>query len=575
MRTVVAAMVLALFVTVLPAGSADALDDFELFDTAWALPNKATPSEVETYFDHLANGGFDGVWIMMSPHYWQGGMAAETWNGQAMQSFSNPNPGYLAHMDYLFNEAAERGLELAVAIAWAVDYAGTRPGIEGKPTPAYDDWFDPDDPNVGQKAFDYGFLLGSRWKGHPGLHSWVLGGDYWDGSTEASMTETYEQMAAGLTAAGATEPVTYGPGGFSSSWEIFANAPWVDYLSLNAHCYSPARLQSELENLGRHGKPVVAAEIRYEAEVAPWCVPPGEDPEDYRITGENIRDDVIATVASGASGYVLGHNFRWAWDPPAIDSLGSPGEQYAREVLGLTDPPPPPTGEVVLVEPNGLWHVRVEGQPDWTFWYGNPGDTPLFGDWDGDGVSTPGMYRPSNGFAYLTNTLPDNGSAVVADPGLSFFYGIPGDRVFFGDWDGDGKDSLGIQRNGKLFLRNSNSTGIADLEFWFGQPDDQVFGGNSGGNDADEIFIFRPSTGMVYYTNGLPSGGAATTAGSFGIGSVDDLTFGDWNGDDIDTVGMQIGGVVRLKNSNTAGPHDIEYTWGDASWMPVAGILDN
>lgn len=569
MRLVVAAMLLALGASVLaPTGSADAQPGFELFDTAWALPNKATPAEVEAYFDHLAAAGFDGVWVMMAPHYWMGGLADENWAGHAMESFSPPNPDYLSHMDWLFDEAAARGLQIANAIAWAVDYAGTRPGIEGKPVPAFDDWFDPDDPNVGQKAFDYGFLVGSRWKGHPGLHSWVLGGDYWDGSTEATMTETYEQMAAGIRAAGSTEPITYGPGGFASSWHLFADAPWVDYVSHNAHCLSAADLQHELEVLGQYGKPVVAAEVRYEEELAPWCVPT------FTVTPEMIRDDVIATVASGAAGYVLGHNDRWAWDPGAMASLGSGGELYAREVLGLIDPPPP-TSEVVLVEPNGLWHVRVDGQPDWIFWYGVPGDTPLFGDWDGDGVATPGMYRPSNGFAYLTNTLPANGSVAVADPALTFFYGVPQDQVFVGDWDGDGADSLGIARYGKLFLRNQNSTGVADIEFWFGEPGDVAFGGNSDADPADEVFVYRPSTGTVYYTDNLPNGGAAVPAGSFSIGAVDALTVGDWDGDNIDTVGMQIGGMVRLKNSNTTGPHDVEYAWGDASWMPVSGVLEN
>ena len=75
---------------------------------------------------------------------------------------------------------------------------------------------------------------------------------------------------------------------------------------------------------------------------------------------------------------------------------------------------PEPVAEVVLVEPNGLWHGQVDGQPDWTFWYGVPGDTPLLGDWDGDGLATPGMYRSSNGFAYLTNEFPADGS--VASP---------------------------------------------------------------------------------------------------------------------------------------------------------------
>jgi hypothetical protein len=41
-----------------------------------------------------------------------------------------------------------------------------------------------------------------------------------------------------------------------------------------------------------------------------------------------------------------------------------------------------PADEVVLVEPNGRWHIRQPGQDDYTFFYGNPGDIPLLGDWE-------------------------------------------------------------------------------------------------------------------------------------------------------------------------------------------------
>ena len=38
------------------------------------------------------------------------------------------------------------------------------------------------------------------------------------------------------------------------------------------------------------------------------------------------------------------------------------------------------------------------------FFYGNPGDVPFMGDWDCDGVDTPGLFRLSDAFAYLRNS---------------------------------------------------------------------------------------------------------------------------------------------------------------------------
>ncbi|MEE9184988.1 MAG: hypothetical protein V3U39_11025, partial [Acidimicrobiia bacterium] len=42
--------------------------------------------------------------------------------------------------------------------------------------------------------------------------------------------------------------------------------------------------------------------------------------------------------------------------------------------------------QVVLVEPNGRWHIRTPGAADYTVSYGAPGDIPFLGDWDGDGI---------------------------------------------------------------------------------------------------------------------------------------------------------------------------------------------
>jgi hypothetical protein len=48
---------------------------------------------------------------------------------------------------------------------------------------------------------------------------------------------------------------------------------------------------------------------------------------------------------------------------------------------------------------------------------------------------------------------------------MSFFYGDAGDIPFAGDSDGDGLDTLGLHRPGTAttYLRNANSTGVADL----------------------------------------------------------------------------------------------------------------
>lgn len=68
-------------------------------------------------------------------------------------------------------------------------------------------------------------------------------------------------------------------------------------------------------------------------------------------------------------------------------------------------PPQPAVGSfdfLFAFDPHtGMWHIRFAGEDDLTFYFGNPGDIPLFGDWDGDGFDTPAMYKAPGTFTSL------------------------------------------------------------------------------------------------------------------------------------------------------------------------------
>ncbi|NNL48779.1 MAG: bifunctional metallophosphatase/5'-nucleotidase, partial [Acidimicrobiia bacterium] len=167
---------------------------------------------------------------------------------------------------------------------------------------------------------------------------------------------------------------------------------------------------------------------------------------------------------------------------------------------------------IIALEPNvndyaALGGVNGGGQwlvpgADGPFFYGDPGDTPFLGDWNGDGVQTPGLYRPSTGFAYVRDTN-DFG---VAD--RDWFMGNPGDIPLVGDWDGDGVDSFGVYRpsEGKVYLRNAQTTGFADVEYYFGNPGDAPFSGDFDGDGIDTVGLFRETAGLVYFRNTQTTG---------------------------------------------------------------------
>ena len=127
-----------------------------------------------------------------------------------------------------------------------------------------------------------------------------------------------------------------------------------------------------------------------------------------------------------------------------------------------------------------------------------------------------------------------------------------------------------------MFLTNVNATSIGEVEFIFGLPGDIAFGGDADGDGRDSVFLYRPSSGFVYYTRHQDSvgpAGAAATVGSFFFGiPTDEFVLGDWNGDGIDTVGVFRVPQVLLRNSNTTGTADQSFVFGEAGWVPVAGI---
>ncbi|NNC93155.1 MAG: hypothetical protein HKN80_11770 [Acidimicrobiia bacterium] len=238
----------------------------------------------------------------------------------------------------------------------------------------------------------------------------------------------------------------------------------------------------------------------------------------------------------------------------SVALLAMAGSAFAsEEQVGLFDPA------------SGRWHLRTGGEDATSFFYGIPGDVPLFGDWDCDGVDTVGMYRPSSGFVYVRNSN-DFG---VAD--LEFFFGIPGDVPLVGDWDGDGCDTLAVYRSGEVFVSDTLGTVVADSSFFFGIPGDRPFTADFDGDTKTTVGVYRESSGFVYLRNDLVTG-VAEQEFFYGVPS-DRIVAGDWDDDGDQTVGIFRPSLVRffLSNTNATVLADEEFDFGASAWLPVAG----
>jgi Tol biopolymer transport system component len=157
-----------------------------------------------------------------------------------------------------------------------------------------------------------------------------------------------------------------------------------------------------------------------------------------------------------------------------------------------------------------LRNSNSQGIADIRFFFGNPSDIPLAGDFNGDGCDTLSIYRPSEARFYIINKLGENEGGLGAAE-YSFLFGNPGDKPVVGDWDGDGIDEIGLHResSGFFYYRNTLTTGVADGQFYFGDPGDRFVAGDWGIVDgADTPGLFRPSNLVFYFRHDLTQGNA-------------------------------------------------------------------
>jgi hypothetical protein len=185
------------------------------------------------------------------------------------------------------------------------------------------------------------------------------------------------------------------------------------------------------------------------------------------------------------------------------------------------------------------------------------------------GADTTGVFRPSNGVIFLKNS----NTSGFADIALN--YGLAGDYPVVGDWDGNDTVTIGVYRSGRFLLRNSNTVGFAEINFLFGNPGDQPIAGDWNGDGIDTIGVYRPSTGAFYLRN---SNSAGAPDYAFFLGNVGDVGIaGDWNGDGIDTTGVfrPSNGIIFLKNTNTTGFADVALNYGLPGDKPVVGDWNN
>ena len=129
--------------------------------------------------------------------------------------------------------------------------------------------------------------------------------------------------------------------------------------------------------------------------------------------------------------------------------------------------------------------------------FGQSGDFPLVGDWDGDKKSEVGVYRPAQNELLFDTSL--DGVADISIELQKDFIGSP----LIGDWDGNGTDDpamLDISGAWQLFRLNGN-----EISSWtsilFGAIGDIPLAGDWNADGLDTLGNYSSSTGQILLTN--------------------------------------------------------------------------
>ncbi len=285
-------------------------------------------------------------------------------------------------------------------------------------------------------------------------------------------------------------------------------------------------------------------------DAAPSCTDAENDTLTYAIVAQPTHG--TASVVAGqlhyvpASGYEGSDSFTYKANDGSLDS------NTATVNVTVTAPTEPVSLPAVIRD--GAWYLRDSNTSApgtiTSFAYGNPTDTPIFGDWNNDGVATPGVVRVTGGS--LTWYLRNTNSAGAPD--TIFAWGAATDKPLVGDWDGNGTDTPGLLRaSNHWILSNSGdgTSGIVDFFWGSGAANEKPIVGDWDGNGSDTPGLVRAGNWWILKT----SNDASSTVTDFFWGTTSETAWvvGDWNGDGSDNPGILRGNWWLLRDSNTGG----------------------
>jgi hypothetical protein len=243
----------------------------------------------------------------------------------------------------------------------------------------------------------------------------------------------------------------------------------------------------------------------------------------------------------------------------------------------LTISSTPTVGVGVYSPIDQKWWLRTnisEGNPQLDFTFEPPVNAPnriaVVGDWDGNGVVTPGFYNPDTGTWYLRNSNSSGPFDTSVQYGWVYY------KPVVGDWDGNGTWTIGVYDpiDHLWRLRNSNTPGNPDINvsFEIPAPNRIAIVGDWDGNGSMTPGFYDPDTAKWYLRNSNTNGNADIIVDAYGSSFYLPVV-GDWDANGTWTIGAYEPGNGKwyLRNDNSPGTPNIIISYGWTPYKPVVG----